>query len=121
MRSHVCDLDPGDCLDRRVHFTAVIVATMGAPEGMNATPLSSEELSVVMPVYNEADAVEPVVRAWAEELDRLKIGYEFLVYDDGSRDRTAAVLRQIAIETASVALGARASAHRAVPGRHGDD
>ena len=45
------------------------------------------ELSVVMPVYNEADAVGPVVSAWAGELDRLTISYEFLVYDDGSRNR----------------------------------
>jgi dolichol-phosphate mannosyltransferase len=74
----------------------MIAAIMGAPEVMITAPRSEFELSVVMPVYNEADAVGPVVSAWAEELDRLKIRYELLVYDDGSRDRTADVLRRIA-------------------------
>ena len=64
----------------------MIAGTMGGPEATNITPGSGLELSVVMPVYNEADAVGPVVSAWARELDRLKIRYELLVYDDGSRD-----------------------------------
>ena len=49
-----------------------------------------------MPVYNEAEAVGAVVRSWTDELDRLKIGYEFLVYDDGSRDGTAEALNKVA-------------------------
>src|SRR5579864_1481069 len=53
-------------------------------------------LSVVIPVYNEAGAVGPVIRAWVEELDRLHVSYEFLVYDDGSRDDTADVLKLLA-------------------------
>jgi dolichol-phosphate mannosyltransferase len=54
------------------------------------------ELSVVMPVYNEAGTVESVIRSWLGELDRLGVSYEFLVYDDGSRDRTPEVLGEIA-------------------------
>jgi len=87
----------------------MIIAIMGAPELMNTTPLSGLELSVVMPVYNEADAVEPVVRAWAGELDRLKIRYEFLAYDDGSRDRTADVLRHIAVEKPQIVVRSHAN------------
>ena len=57
---------------------------------------SPPELSIVMPVYNEAEGVGPVVRAWLRELDTLKIDYEFLAFDDGSRDRTSDVLNEIA-------------------------
>jgi glycosyltransferase involved in cell wall biosynthesis len=55
----------------------------------------SPALTVVMPVYNEEDAVAGVVRAWAAELDRLGIDYELRVYDDGSRDRTPDVLETL--------------------------
>jgi glycosyltransferase involved in cell wall biosynthesis len=56
------------------------------------------ELSVVMPVYNEADSVAAVVRSWVGTLDALQIEYEFLLYDDGSRDRTHAVLDALAAD-----------------------
>ena len=87
----------------------MIAATMGAPEVTIPTPRSELELSVVMPVYNEADAVGPVVSAWTAELDRLKIRYEFLVYDDGSRDRTADVLRRVASERRQVVVKSHAN------------
>lgn len=54
------------------------------------------ELSVVMPAYNEEDAVGDVVGSWAKELDALGIDYEMRVYDDGSTDATGAVLRGLA-------------------------
>jgi dolichol-phosphate mannosyltransferase len=69
---------------------------MGVTDVMSSARPSGLELSVVMPVYNESDTVGRVVCAWSDELDRLKIGYELLVYDDGSRDGTAAVLSQLA-------------------------
>ncbi|MGE0451355.1 MAG: glycosyltransferase family 2 protein [Vicinamibacterales bacterium] len=56
----------------------------------------SPELSVVMPVYNEAGNIGPVVLSWLEELDRLEIDYELRAYDDGSRDDTLSILRRIA-------------------------
>ena len=55
-------------------------------------------LTLVMPVYNEAAAIGGVVRSWAAELDRLGIDYEMRVYDDGSRDQSAAVLEQLSNE-----------------------
>src|SRR5262245_45368756 len=56
------------------------------------------ELSVVMPVYNEARTVGAVVTAWAKELGRLKIAYEFRAYDVGSRDGTEDALRAVATD-----------------------
>jgi dolichol-phosphate mannosyltransferase len=53
------------------------------------------ELSVVMPVYNEEAAIEGVIREWSDELHRLGIQFELLLYDDGSRDGTRAILERI--------------------------
>ena len=54
------------------------------------------QLSIVMPAYNEEEAIAEVVSAWVNELDALGIDYELRVYDDGSTDKTAAVLRDLA-------------------------
>jgi dolichol-phosphate mannosyltransferase len=52
-------------------------------------------LSVVMPAYCEERRIAGIVSAWMAELDRLDIDYEFLVYDDGSKDRTREVLKRL--------------------------
>jgi dolichol-phosphate mannosyltransferase len=54
------------------------------------------ELSVVMPVYNEAALIESVLSDWLSTLDGSGSSYELLVYDDGSRDETAGVLARMA-------------------------
>ena len=56
----------------------------------------SLELSVIMPAYNEERSIPAVVCAWMAALDRLKIDYEFLAYDDGSVDGTGILLRELA-------------------------
>lgn len=58
--------------------------------------MSIPQLSVVMPVYNEEASIHRVVREWSEELQRLGIQYEILLYDDGSRDGTASALQSLA-------------------------
>ena len=45
-----------------------------------------------MPVYNEQDCILDVVRSWIDILDELKIRYEMLVINDGSRDNTRKIL-----------------------------
>lgn len=53
------------------------------------------ELSVVVPVYNEEDSLEPL---WAElrpVLERLGPSFEVIFVDDGSRDRSAEIIRSI--------------------------
>lgn len=61
---------------------------------MSSAPVPS--LSVVMPVYNEEGSIESVLAEWTEMLDRVAPDYELRVYDDGSRDGTAAILQRIA-------------------------
>lgn len=63
---------------------------------------SPVELSVVVPVYDGEHSIAQVVREWSAELQRLNIGYEILLYDDGSRDGTAAAIRHLAAGNARV-------------------
>lgn len=58
---------------------------------MNTSDL---QLSIVMPVYNEADAISSVLKSWLLVVDQLQIDYEFLIYDDGSRDETLRILTE---------------------------
>ncbi len=59
-------------------------------------------LSVVIPAYNEEDGIADIAhRVLAVRPDLAKAGIadlELLVVDDGSRDRTAEIARQIYFE-----------------------
>ena len=65
---------------------------------------SAPILSVVMPVYNEEGAIPDVLAGWDDMLARLGVPYELRVYDDGSRDRTPAILDGVARERAGVTV-----------------
>ncbi|HTS20719.1 MAG TPA: glycosyltransferase [Casimicrobiaceae bacterium] len=57
---------------------------------MNAV---APELSVVIPVYNEEAGLEKLFERLYPALDRLGRSYEVIFVDDGSRDRSAALLK----------------------------
>ncbi len=59
----------------------------------DAAPPIAPEFSVVIPLYNEEDNVEPLLRGIREALDPLRRPYEVLVIDDGSTDRSLERLR----------------------------
>ena len=63
--------------------------------GVLGTMQQPVELSVVVPLYNEGQAVELLVRRLAAVLDRLGLRAEMLFIDDGSRDDTLARLRAL--------------------------
>lgn len=52
----------------------------------------SEKLCVVMPVYNEQEAIGPVLEKWEHALDVLKIDYSIRPYNDGSKDNSLSVM-----------------------------
>jgi len=59
-------------------------------------------LTMVMPAYNEADAIRDVVDGWDRELATLGVPYEIRVYDDGSRDGTGELVAAMARERPAV-------------------
>ncbi|MFN0316850.1 MAG: glycosyltransferase [Burkholderiales bacterium] len=52
------------------------------------------ELSVIIPVYNEEDGLPALFARLYPALDRLHVPYEVLFINDGSVDRSAAMLRE---------------------------
>ena len=53
------------------------------------------ELSVVIPIYNEEDNIEPLYRNLKQVLERLGRSYEIVAVDDGSTDGSFEVLREL--------------------------
>ena len=51
-------------------------------------------LSVVIPVYNEAENLEPLYQRLTTTLDALKKPYEIIFTNDGSRDNSGDILRR---------------------------
>ncbi len=52
------------------------------------------DLSIVIPVFNEEAALPALFSRLYPALDKLGLAYEVILVDDGSRDRSAALLRQ---------------------------
>lgn len=63
-----------------------------------------QSISAVLPAYNEEANIARTARAVAEVMERLGIQYEVIVVDDGSRDRTADVTRELAAENPNIRL-----------------
>ncbi len=56
----------------------------------------SDRLCVVMPVYNEQDAIGAVLEKWDGALKGLGIDYEIRPYNDGSKDNSLSVMHEVA-------------------------
>ena len=56
--------------------------------------MSHPQLSVVIPVYNEELGLQVLFDRLYPALDALKLTYEIIFINDGSRDRSAAILRE---------------------------
>jgi dolichol-phosphate mannosyltransferase len=62
---------------------------VNAPQRSSAAGLGPvPELSVVVPFYNERENVRELHRRLSQSLENLKISYELVFVDDGSRDET---------------------------------
>ncbi len=56
--------------------------------------MTNPHLSVVIPVYNEEQGLQALFGRLYPALDKLGIAYEIVFVNDGSRDRSAAILRE---------------------------
>src|ERR1700685_3242582 len=56
--------------------------------------LTHPKLSIVIPVYNEEPVLPTLFARLYPALDALKIAYEIVFVNDGSKDRSVALLRQ---------------------------
>ena len=56
--------------------------------------MSQPELSIVIPVYNEEAGLQTLFDRLYPALDKLGVSYEVVFVNDGSRDRSAALLRE---------------------------
>jgi glycosyltransferase involved in cell wall biosynthesis len=61
-------------------------------------------ISLVLPAYNEADNIEPMVAEATPALQAVADDYEIIVVDDGSADETAAVTRKVMESNSHVRL-----------------
>ncbi|NJN17833.1 MAG: glycosyltransferase family 2 protein [Oscillochloris sp.] len=55
------------------------------------------ELSIVVPIYNEEESIPALYERLTTELERYGRSYEIIAVDDGSRDRSFALLRDLAV------------------------
>jgi len=62
------------------------------------------DLSVVIPVYNEEESLPLLWAELREVLDRLGLAFEVVFVDDGSRDRSAEIVRSFREADARVRL-----------------
>jgi undecaprenyl-phosphate 4-deoxy-4-formamido-L-arabinose transferase len=80
--------------------------------------MTSPTLSVIIPVYNEEEGLATLFARLYPALDALNTSYEIIFVNDGSRDRSAAILReqfQARPDVTRVVLfGANAGQHLAI-------
>ena len=59
------------------------------------TEKGTPSISAVLPAYNEEENIAQAVSDTADALDALNADYEIIVVDDGSRDRTAEIVKSL--------------------------
>lgn len=62
-----------------------------------------------MPAYNEAENISQMIADVVQVMDRLALDYEVIAVDDGSRDRTAEIVKEISRKNPRVRLVQHAS------------
>ncbi len=57
--------------------------------------MNEKKLSIVLPIYNEEKSIKKTILEWKDELDLLKIDYEIILAEDGSKDDTKNILLEL--------------------------
>ncbi len=66
--------------------------------------MAINNLWVVMPVYNEEESIEKVLREWVPALEKLNGNYVFCVLNDGSKDDTVKKINTLVDEFPHIKL-----------------
>lgn len=53
------------------------------------------QLNIILPVHNEKNSIESVLKEWKQELDKQNLTYSFIVCEDGSTDGTSDLLKKL--------------------------
>lgn len=56
--------------------------------------ITQPEISVIIPIYNEVESLEHLIRRISDTLDETHVSYEIICVDDGSVDGTTELLRK---------------------------
>jgi glycosyltransferase involved in cell wall biosynthesis len=75
-----------------------------APEPRGAAPAAAPHVSIVIPVYNEEGILRGSVLELQEKLRPFGFTYELLICENGSRDRTVEIGKEIEIEHPEVRM-----------------
>lgn len=67
-------------------------------------PTDTAILSIVLPMHNEQDNIEPLLARLQPVLDRIGLPYEIICVDDGSRDATWPILLSARAQNARIKL-----------------
>jgi glycosyltransferase involved in cell wall biosynthesis len=72
------------------------------PDSLNAIKSNSPELSVVIPLYNEEGSLPELYHGIKQVLDANKLTHQIIFVDDGSTDRSPAILQEFQRHDTSV-------------------
>lgn len=94
-------------LRRRGHWTREIQESAPFVPLQTVEPIrdladSDDEVTIVIPAYDEASRIDPTLRGTAACMEEFGCPYEILIVDDGSHDATRRVSEQVARELDSV-------------------
>jgi glycosyltransferase involved in cell wall biosynthesis len=57
---------------------------------------SFKKISIIVPLYNEEESLQPLVNEIRKTLKPLNVSYEVLLIDDGSNDKSLSLIKEIA-------------------------
>jgi dolichol-phosphate mannosyltransferase len=76
-------------------FFVRIIPVKEDDRAVNAAQSKNLDLSIIVPIKNERDNIEPLIKGISAALEPLGKGYEILYVDDGSTDGSFDVLQQL--------------------------
>src|SRR5260370_41425944 len=82
-----------------------VSTSLAQPHALHeGTPITRHSLSVILPAYNEAQVIASTVSTVHSVLDGWKVDFEIIVVNDGSTDRTGAIVAALAARDSRIRL-----------------